>query len=91
MRTTRREQVATELASYYNDEYDRIGGERATSRVWAYFDESKRAYCLRGEGLPAHPQMRAQYPNGWSLLSYVKPTEARRLIVERPRIQTAYD
>ena len=88
MRTTR-EQVAKQLGEYYSSEYERISGLPAN--VWSYFDESKRAYCLRGENLPSHPELRAQGRNGWSLCGYVKPAQARRLIVERPRIQTAYD
>lgn len=88
MRTTR-EEVSKQLGEYYSSEYERITG--LPSKVWSYFDESKRAYCLRGENLPSHPDLRAQGRNGWSLLDYIKPTEARRLIVEQPRIETAND
>lgn len=82
-----RKQVAEQLASYYSSEYERITGKPAN--VWSYYDDSKRAYCLRGENLPVHPSLAAERPNGWSLLDYVKPTMARTLIVERPQIETA--
>lgn len=75
-----RKQISEMLAKYYADKFKRDTGQEYAGKVWVYFDESKRAYCLRGEGLPAHPDLRDMYPNGWSLLDYVKPTEARALV-----------
>jgi len=74
MSTLTREYVAKWLGLYYTR---KLGG-----KVWSSFDTSKRAYEIRGEGLPAHPDMKAQYPNGWAMLDWVKPTEARRLVQE---------
>jgi hypothetical protein len=67
-----REQVSRGLASHYSR---KLGGD-----VWAYFDESKRQYAIRGEGLPPHPDLIAMYPNGWSLLDFIKPARARQLV-----------
>lgn len=65
--------VARLLGEYYSRKF---GGH-----VWSYFDTSRRAYVIRGEGLPARSKrLRAMYPNGWSLLDYVTPTHARQLI-----------
>ena len=68
----RRHEVSESLAAYYSE---KMGG-----KVWAFFDETKRAYCIRGERLPAHPDLQRQCPNGWSLLDFITPTEARRKI-----------
>lgn len=48
-------------------------------KVWSLYDEDRRAYVIRGEGLPAHPDMAAQYPRGWSMLDYVKPVDAQAI------------
>lgn len=67
-----REQVIKRLAEHYSELFE--------GKVWAGYDDSKRAYYIQGEGLPAKPELRDMYPNGWSLLSYLKPSEARRVI-----------
>jgi hypothetical protein len=69
-----REQVAQRLGEYYSAKYTRETGRPA--HVWSYFDEQKRAYCIRGEDLPSNVR-----DHGWSLLDYIKPCKARRLIV----------
>ena len=69
-----REQVAQRLGEYYSQKFTRETGRPA--HVWSYYDESKRAYCLRGENLPSNIN-----DHGWSLLDYVKPIKARRLII----------
>lgn len=55
--------------------------------VWAFYDEQKRAYCIRGEALPvpADTQLAAilsgvEVVKTWSMLDYVKPQQARRLV-----------
>ena len=77
MRMTR-EQVAKQLGEFYSRRLTKQTGKSA--KVWSYFDEQKRAYVIRGENLPAHPDMEAQYPNGWSLLDYLTPRQARQAI-----------
>ena len=67
-----REQVAKALGEYYSKKFN--------GKVWSVWDEQKRAYSICGEGLPAHPDLKDNYPNGWSMLDYVKPSEARKLI-----------
>lgn len=67
-----RKQVAEELAKYYSKQFNGI--------VWCFFDTQKRAYCIQGEKLPAHPDLQDVYPNGWSLLDYINPTTARKKI-----------
>lgn len=69
-----RKQVAERLGQYYSRKYERETGRPAN--VWSYYDDSKRAYCLRGENLPSNIS-----DHGWSLLDYIKPMVARRLIV----------
>lgn len=67
-----RNQVIAGLAAHYSK---KLGG-----KVWAGWDDEKRAYYIQGEGLPPHPDLKAQFPNGWSLLDYIKPTAARTLL-----------
>lgn len=72
-----REQVANGLANHYSVKFQ--------GDVWSYFDNAKRVYVVRGEGLPAKYTFTGELAiNGetWSLLDYVKPTEARRLITQ---------
>ena len=80
--TTRRAQIASRLAVYYREKFARETGRAVEeySGVWVEFDNAKRAYCLRGEGLPAHPDLADNHPNGWSLLDYITPAKARELI-----------
>lgn len=66
----RRDEVARELAKYYSDKF---------GLVQCYFSVSKRAYCIYGSGLPEHPDMFTQYPQGWTP-NYIKPSEARALV-----------
>lgn len=73
-----RQQVAEQLGEFYSRRLTNQTGKPAN--VWSYFDEQKRAYVIRGENLPAHPDIEAQYPNGWSLLDYLTPREARQVI-----------
>ena len=70
-----RKDVSERLGKFYSDKFN--------GHVWAEYDETKRAYCIRGEGLPAHPDMRATYPNGWSLLDYIRPSRAREIATEQ--------
>ena len=67
-----RQQVSKRLAKHYS--------ERFSGNVWAHYDESRRAYCIRGESLPACHELADRYPNGWSLLDYIKPAKARELV-----------
>lgn len=71
---SKRIQTEAALAKYYSNKFN--------GKVWCLWDTEKRAYCIRGEGLPSHPDLREQYPNGWSLLDYVKPTKAAKLLGE---------
>lgn len=68
-----RNEVARRLAVYYRARFS--GGS-----LFAYFDEMKRAYCVQGSGLDPHESMRERCPNGWEMLHYEKPTEARQRI-----------
>jgi hypothetical protein len=67
-----RDQIVKALAAHYSAELK--------GKVWAAYDETKRQYSIRGENLPAHPDLASLYPNGWSLLSYIKPSQARQLL-----------
>lgn len=67
-----RQDVEKRLAEHYT--------EKLKGKVWCAFDESKRAYAIRGEGLPAHPDLKEQYPKGWSMLDYIKPTQAYKIL-----------
>jgi hypothetical protein len=67
-----REQVAKGLAAHYT--------RKLNGPVRANFDDSKRAYCIHGTRLPAHPDLVKQYPNGWEMLDWIKPAQARAII-----------
>ncbi len=71
-----REEVARRLGVYYRARFS--GGS-----LWVDYDDQKRAYCVRGEGLDPHESMRVQYSNGWSMLHYEKPTEARKRVAAK--------
>lgn len=73
MANLNRKQVARKLGEYYSAKFTKETGRPA--KVWSYFDEFKRAYVIRGENLPSNIS-----EHGWSLLDYVKPTKARKLI-----------
>lgn len=66
-----REQVCKALAKHYSN--------KMKGKVWAGYDASKRSYYIRGDNLPAHPDLRELYPSGWSLLDYIKPSQARKV------------
>ena len=66
---TRRSHVIAALEAHFT--------KRFNGKVWADFDPDKRKYYIRGEGLPAAKELRDRYPNGWSLLAYFTPREAR--------------
>ena len=68
-----RNEVARRLTIYYRARFS--GGS-----LWVSYDDMKRAYCVRGSGLDPHESMRANCPNGWSLLDYDKPSKARELV-----------
>ena len=68
-----REEVAKLLGEYYTQ---KMGGQ-----IYCVFDPVKRAYKIVGHGLLAAPSMRSQYPNGWEMLDWIKPTYARFLIM----------
>jgi hypothetical protein len=71
-----REEIARRLTVYYRARFS--GGS-----LWAYYDDQKRAYCVQGEGLDSHESLRAQHPNGWCMLHYEKPSEARNRVTSR--------
>jgi hypothetical protein len=72
METMKRIQIIEKLAEHYS--------RKLNGKVWAAWDEQKRMYSIRGEGLPAHPDLQSQYPNGWSMLDYISPSDARKLL-----------
>jgi hypothetical protein len=82
-----REETASGLATYYREKFAQDTGRTPAeyAGLWVSWDQSKRAYELRGEGLPAHPDLADAHPNGWCLIDYVKPTEARRLLAKTDR------
>jgi hypothetical protein len=86
MRLTR-SQICKALAEYYVRKFATETGEKPedyAGKIWVSFDDSKRAYCIRGESILSHPDVWAMYPNGWSLLDYDKPAVARKLIAKIP-------
>lgn len=70
-----RKRVSELLTAYYRDKFRNYG--TYTGTVYVLFDDSRRSYCLRGEGLAPHPDLAATYPNGWSLLDFIPPARAR--------------
>jgi hypothetical protein len=67
----RRRDVEQALSRHYTA---KMGGN-----VWACYDSQRRAYSIRGDNLPSHPDLIGMYPNGWSLLDYITPAEAQRI------------
>lgn len=67
-----REAIAKALGEHYS--------RKMNGKVWSAWDESKRAYSIQGEGLPAHPDLKDKYPNGWSMLDYIAPSKAREIL-----------
>jgi hypothetical protein len=53
--------------------------KRFNAPVHAMYDDFKRKYNVYGSNLPAHPDMRSQYPNGWSLSQDLSAAEAREI------------
>ena len=74
--------VCQKLEAYYVLKFASETGrapDEYQNKLWVSYDESKRAYCLRGENLPPNPTLADVYPNGWGLLDYVSPKLAREL------------
>ena len=67
-----RSEVSAFLAGFYS--------HKLSGKVWCAYDDGKRAYCIRGEGLPACAELRHQYPRGWSMMDWVKPAIARHMM-----------
>lgn len=70
-----RKQVAERLAAYYSN--------KLNGNVSSVYDEQKRAYEIHGHGLPRKYDLDgnpAQPGATWTMIDYIKPTEARRLI-----------
>lgn len=83
MKRTNRDAVCKALAGYYINKFAKSTGlpvEQFSGKIWVSWDESKRAYQLRGEAIPAKPDLQSTYPNGWSMLDWVKPSKARELV-----------
>jgi hypothetical protein len=79
------EETADALVAHFKAKYAAITGVPTQNiNVWCFWDENredeKNCYCLRGESLPPHPDLRDQYPNGWSLLSHITPARAREIL-----------
>ena len=68
-----RDEVSRRLQIYYRARFS--GGS-----LWAFYDDVKRAYCVQGEELDPHDSRREQCPNGWCMIHYEKPSEARARI-----------
>lgn len=71
-----RQAIIDALARHYSEKF---GG-----KVWAEWDATKRAYSIHGENLKPHPDLAAQYPNGWSLLDFIPPSKARTILYHSP-------
>lgn len=71
-----RAKVCAAVAKYYT--------EVLKGKVWCVFDTSKRKYEIRGEGLPAHRDLAANYPNGWSMMDHLTPKDARAIAAGKP-------
>lgn len=67
-----RSDVIAALAAHYS--------RALNGKVWAGYDNSRRKYYIRGEGLPASPELQHVYPNGWGLFDEFSPTEARKRV-----------
>lgn len=72
----RRSDIETGLAKHYSEKFK--------GDVRCQYDDQKRAYCIQGSNLPSHPDLRAQYPNGWELLDFIKPSRAREILSNGP-------
>jgi hypothetical protein len=64
--------IEKQLSRYYS--------ARFQGMVSCFYDESKRAYAISGNALPAHPDLQGKYPNGWSMSDHVPPRKARELV-----------
>jgi hypothetical protein len=40
---------------------------------------------VTGHNLPAHPDLRDKYPNGWSMMERIRTSEARQRLIEACR------
>ncbi len=72
MSETYRQKLERRLAEYYT--------AKMRGPVRCNWDPDKRSYCIHGEGLPAAPDLAAMYPQGWSMVDYIKPGRANLLL-----------
>ena len=67
--------VCVKLSAYYTEKF---GGN-----VRCIFDSARWRYEIRGEGLTPRPDLKDMYPNGWSLLDYITPEKAEKILEGR--------
>lgn len=81
-RESKRIPIEQGLATYYRNKFAQQTGRKPEeyASLWVSWDDDKRAYSLRGDGLPSHPDLAVQHPNGWCLNDYVTPTKAAELL-----------
>lgn len=65
--------IAAAVAAYYS--------RKLKGNVWCSYDSERKRYEIRGEGIPAHPDLAAQYPNGVSILDYVTVAKAKNIAI----------
>lgn len=78
--------LATELPKIDRDAMAKIIAKHYSAKlrgpVFCFWDTDKKAFCIRGENLPANPSVQGQYPNGWSMLDHITPEEAEIIRME---------
>ena len=63
------------------NEYAKVLTRKLKGKVWCTYLGGGWIE-MRGDGLPSHPDLRSQYPHGWSLLDRVRSGKARQAVAE---------
>lgn len=75
--------IEKKLVEYYARKFSKDTGnpyKQYIGKIWVSWDAEENKYYLRGEGLPSHPKLAEQYPNGWSLLQPITEHEANKVL-----------
>jgi hypothetical protein len=74
--------LADAYARAYARELERVTGESVTGKVWAR-DLGSGWIELVGNSLPPPPELKHQYPNGWTLIDRKRYGYVRRYIAQQ--------
>jgi hypothetical protein len=78
-------EIEARLAEHYVRKFAAETGRAEAEyrgKIWVAWDDEAKVFDLRGESIPAHPDLASQYPNGWSMLDNIDAIEAITILLD---------